>query len=89
VVLDGGFQGLTGDGNTFGASGAGAVGGAPSSTMYFLNTKYLAYRPHRDRNCVPLDPERFSVNQDAMVKLIGWAGNMTISNCGLQAVMVA
>jgi hypothetical protein len=89
VVLDGGFQGLTGDGNTFGASGAGAVGGAPSATMYFLNTKYLSYRPHRDRNCVPLDPERYSTNQDAMVKLIGWAGNMTISNSGLQAVLVA
>ncbi len=89
VVLDGGFQGLTGDGNTFGSSGAGAVGGAPSATMYFLNTNYLHYRPHRDRNCVPLEPDRFSVNQDAMVKLIGWAGNMTLSNASLQAVLVA
>lgn len=89
VVLDGGFQGSTSDGNTFGSGGAGAVGGAPSATMYFLNTKYLHYRPHRDRNCVPLDPDRFSVNQDAMVKLIGWAGNMTISNCALQGVLVA
>ena len=53
------------------------------------NTKYLHYRPHRDRNCVPLDPDRFGVNQDAMVKLIGWAGNMTISNCALQGVLVA
>lgn len=81
VVLDGGFQGFSTD--------PGGVGGAPASTMYFLNTNYLHYRPHRDRNMVPLDPDRFSVNQDAMVKLIGWAGNMTISNARLQGVLTA
>lgn len=81
VVLDGGFQGFSTD--------PGGVGGAPSSTMYFLNTNYLFYRPHRDRNMVPLDPDRFSVNQDAMVKLIGWAGNMTLSNARLQGVLTA
>jgi hypothetical protein len=57
--------------------------------MYFLNTNYIHYRPHRDRNMVPLDPDRFSVNQDAMVKLIGWAGNMTLSNARLQGVLRA
>lgn len=88
VVLDGGFQGFTGDGNTFGSGGAGAVGGIPSAVhFYFLNTKYLYLKPHRDRNMVPLDPDRFSVNQDAMVKLIGWAGNMCLSNAFLQGVM--
>ena len=81
VVLDGGFQGFSTD--------PGGVGGAPANTMYFLNTNYIHYRPHRDRNMVPLDPDRFSVNQDAMVKLIGWAGNMTISNARLQGVLVA
>ena len=44
------------------------------------NTNYLFLRPHRDRNMVPLDPDRFSINQDAMIRLIGWAGNMTVSN---------
>ena len=63
-----------------------ATGGAPTNSMYFLNTNYIMYRPHRDRNMVPLDPDRFSVNQDAMVKLIGWAGNMTLSNARLQGV---
>lgn len=29
------------------------------------NTKYLHWRPHSRRNMVPLDPDRFSVNQDA------------------------
>jgi hypothetical protein len=36
---------------------------------------------------VPLDPDRFAVNQDAMVKLIAFAGNMTLSNGSLQAVL--
>lgn len=87
VVMDGGYQGTTSDGNTFGTNGAGAVGGAPASTMFFINSDYLFFRPHRDRNMVPLDPDRFSVNQDAMVKLMGWAGNMTLSNAFLQGVL--
>ena len=87
VYLAGGYQGATTDGDTFGAAGIGAVGGPPASTMYFCNFKYLYYRPHRDRNWVPLDPDRYSVNQDAMVKLIGWAGNMTLSNAFLQGVL--
>ncbi len=82
VVLDGGFQGYASDTNP-------TTGGAPANTMYFLNTNYIFYRPHRDRNMVPLDPDRFSVNQDAMVKLIGWAGNMTVSNSRLQGVLTA
>jgi hypothetical protein len=38
---------------------------------------------------VPLDPNRFSINQDAMIKLIGWAGNLTLSNRFLQGVITA
>lgn len=87
VVLDGGFQGSTGDGNTFGAAGIGAVGGAPASTMYFLNSDYIYWRPHTRRNMVPLDPDRFSVNQDAMIRLLGWAGNMTVSGMAFQGVL--
>jgi len=90
VVLDGGFQGFSTDPLPYETSaGTSAVGGAPSNTMYFLNTKYLHWRPHADRDMVPLDPDRFSVNQDAMVKLIGWAGNMTLSNGFLQGVLSA
>lgn len=65
----------------------GYGGAAPSDHMYFINTNYLFWRPHKDRNMVPLDPDRFSVNQDAMVKLIAVAGNMTLSNGFLQAVL--
>ena len=64
----------------------GGVGGnTPSKTMYFLNTRYIHYRPHKDRQMVPLGmADRYATNQDAMVKLIGWAGNMTLSNAMLQ-----
>ncbi|SEO77698.1 phage major capsid protein [Nitrosovibrio sp. Nv6] len=66
----------------------GYGGNAPSDHMYFINTNYLFWRPHKDRNMVPLDPDRFSVNQDATVKLIAVAGNMTLSNGFLQAVLL-
>lgn len=67
----------------------GYGGGAPSNRMYFLNTNYLYFRPHAERNFVPIGDDRFAVNQDAMVKLIGFAGNMTTSNRFLQGVLSA
>jgi hypothetical protein len=65
----------------------GYGGGAPTNTMYFLNTDYIFFRPAAQRNFVPLGDDRFAVNQDAMVKLIGFAGNMTVSNRRLQGVL--
>lgn len=67
----------------------GIGGGATANHMWFLNSDYIFLRPHKDRNMVPLEPDRFSVNQDAMVKLIAWAGNMCISNSELQGVLIA
>jgi len=67
----------------------GYGGGAPTNTMYFLNTNYIYFRPHGDRFFVPLDDGRQAVNQDAMVKLIAFAGNMTLSNAFLQGVLTA
>lgn len=67
----------------------GQGGGCPANHMYFLNTDYIHYRPHAERNMTPLNPDRYATNQDAMVKLIGWAGNMTLSNASLQGVIVA
>jgi hypothetical protein len=88
VVLDGGFQGFAGDPLPPElSSSSSAVGGVPASTMYFCNTNYLHWRPHSQRNMVPLDPDRFSVNQDAMVRLLGWAGNATLSNAFLQSTI--
>ena len=88
VVLDGGYQGQSNDPLPFEtSSSSNSIGGAPTSYMYFLNTAYLHYRPASQRNMVPLDPDRFSINQDAMVRLLGWAGNLTLSNAFLQGVI--
>jgi hypothetical protein len=65
----------------------GFGGGAPTSTMYFLNTDYIYLRPHSQRNFVEIGGERVNPNQDALVKLIGWMGNMTTSNMFLQGVL--
>ena len=98
VIYDGGFEGLTGQNQGTNNNGAPPFGGgqtwssgsgAPANQMYFLNSDYIFFRPHKDRNMVPLDPDRFSVNQDAMVKLVGWAGNLTMSNAFLQGVLSA
>lgn len=68
VILDGGIGG-------FGAA----------NTAYFLNTKYLHYRPHSARNFVPLSPsKRYSINQDAEVQILAWAGNLTCSGAQFQ-----
>ena len=66
----------------------GLGGSAPAGYMYFLNCKHIAWRPHKQRNMVPLGDDRMSVNQDATVKLIGFMGNLTTSNRSLQGVLV-
>lgn len=60
----------------------------PTKHMYFLNTDYLFLRPHKTRQFVPLE-DRNSLNQDATVIPVVWAGNMTCSNRSLQGVVIA
>ena len=84
VVLDGGMQ--------INWTPTGAAGTAPSAvpatSAYFLNTKYMFYRPHASRNMVPLSPgQRYSVNQDASVQILAWAGNLTSSGLQFQGRM--
>ena len=78
-------QGLAGAGFTtlkyYGAGSSadvvfdGGIGGnMPSTTMYF--------------NFVPMGGDRQSVNQDAVVKLIGWAGNLSCSGAQFQGTLV-
>lgn len=64
----------------------GGMGGfATAKTAYFLNTKYLYFRPHASRNMVPLSPNRrYAVNQDAEVQILAFAGNMTCSGAQFQ-----
>lgn len=61
--------------------------GCPSNHMYFLNSKYIKFRPHSQRNMEPMGPDRYSVNQDAVVKLVGWMGNMTLRGAKFQGIL--
>jgi len=76
VILDGGI---------YFPSAASSGTGAPTGTAYFLNTNYIHYRPHANRNMVPLSPNRrYSTNQDAEVQILAWAGNLTTSGRRMQ-----
>lgn len=65
----------------------GKNGQIPANTMYFINSDYLFYRPHSARNFKVVGGDRSNVNQDAIVRIMSWAGNMTIANPSLQAVL--
>lgn len=66
----------------------GGIGGScPTNHMYFLNTKYIHFRPYSGRNMEVLGDDRYSVNQDAFVRIVGWAGNMTLSGGKFQGVL--
>lgn len=64
----------------------GGIGGfCPAGTAFFLNTKYIHYRPHAQRNMVPLDPNRrYAMNQDSEAQILGWAGNLATSGAQFQ-----
>jgi hypothetical protein len=72
VVLDGGIGNLV-----------------PAKTAFMLNTEYIFMRPHADRDMVSISPDkRASVNQDAEVSILGWAGNMTCSGAQFQGRLI-
>lgn len=65
--------------------GGGIGGNAPTSTMYFLNLKYLHWKPHAQRNIVPLEPgKRSAFNQDASVQIQAFMGNLTCDGARYQ-----
>lgn len=66
----------------------GQGGYCPENHMYFLNTNYIYLRTHKDRDMKVIGGDRMAVNQDALYRIIGWAGNMTMSNAALQGVLV-
>lgn len=68
----------------------GGIGGyASAKTCYFLNTKYIYYRPHSSRNMVPLAPNRrYAINQDAEVQILAFAGNLTASGTQFQGRLI-
>ncbi len=62
----------------------GGFGGSLGANLaYMLNTNYLFWRPHKDQN-MEVSMDRYATNQDAMVRFILWAGNLTCSNVSLQ-----
>lgn len=87
-LADAGFTNLNFMGADVVADG-GMNGAAPASHMYFLNSDFIHWRPHAKRNMVQLNPQRYATNQDAFVRMIAWAGNMTTSGRQFQGVIVA
>jgi hypothetical protein len=69
----------------------GGIGGfCPAGAGFMLNTDYIFFRPHSARNFVPLNPnKRYSINQDAEVQILAWAGNLTTSGDQFQGRLVA
>lgn len=65
----------------------GKNGQIPANTMYFINSDYVFYRPHAARNFKVIGGDRANVNQDAIVRIMAWGGNMTINNGSLNAVL--
>lgn len=66
----------------------GGIGGdCPADHGYFINSDYIFYRPHRGREFTNIGGDRAATNQDAIVQLIGWAGNMTSSGPQFQGVL--
>lgn len=67
----------------------GINGQCTDVTAYFLNTNFVHWRPHKDRNMVPLDPEtRSPFNQDIVAKLLGLYANLTCSGARYQGQIV-
>lgn len=66
----------------------GQGGYCPENHMYFLNTDFIYLRTHKDRDMKIIGGDRMAVNQDALYRIIGWAGNMTMSNAALQGVLI-
>lgn len=58
---------------------------APENHLYMLNLDYMFFRPKRGRNFT-VSKEKHSINQDAVITPVYWAGNLTCSNASLQGV---
>lgn len=56
--------------------------------MYFLNTKYIKFRPHKDVN-MKFGKPKYPTNQNATIIPLNWMGGMTLANASLQGVMHA
>lgn len=66
--------------------GGGLGGNCVDTNMYFINSKYVFFRPHADRNFVSLG-KREAINQDAVCEFIGWAGALTSSGAQFNGLL--
>lgn len=85
-----GFSSLKfyGGGGTADVVLGGGIGGNQTATrMDFINTKFVHFRPHKDRNFVAIGGDRQAVNQDAVVRLMGWSGALTCSGAQFNATL--
>jgi hypothetical protein len=63
----------------------GGIGGYATATdMYFLNTNYLHFRPHKDRNMRRHRQEEGGRQPGCHVQILGFAGNLTCSGAQFQ-----
>lgn len=67
----------------------GLGGAAPASHMYFVDHSKTYLVVHKERNMEPLGADRYAVDQDGVVKIMGWAGNLCLSNARNQGVIIA
>lgn len=89
-LAKGGFQSISFEGiPVVNCGGLGTSSNHPSAHMYFMNGNYLYLRPFKGRQFVELNPTRHSISQDAEVRIVGWAGNLTCSNRRKQGVLIA
>lgn len=87
VILDGGSYSTAI--TPTGVNGVGNYTGEAASHMHFLNTRYIKFVVHSNRNFEPIGDTRESINQDAEVKLAGVACNMALLGARFQGVMTA
>lgn len=65
----------------------GRGGNMPAKTAYFLNTDYLRLREDPGRRWTVVGGDRMNTNQDAITRLMLWAGGFTVTNRSMQGVL--
>lgn len=78
-MAEAGFENIKYRGATWVLNG-GQGGNNPAGQIYGINTKTLRLVSHRQCDFTPMDPDRHSFNQMAMIKIIAFMGNLICKN---------
>lgn len=65
----------------------GRGGNMPANRMYFINSKNLYWRPHKDCDMVVKGGDRQPVDNDFIVRYMFWAGNLTTDDAAAHGVL--